>query len=512
MHQSQPTPWNPEKLARAWFVFAVVLTLVWSTLRLADGFQGPHSYVSGHFSVMAQNFAKEGVVSLRGVPVQENTPYGDTINYYTHWPPLFPIVLGVVFRIFGATANVALVFVLLLMFANTFLVVATLRRFLSPTAGYFGGMVFLAAPIVMKYGAFVLHLHLAFFWTLIALYALADVISDEAKRHRLVPGLVAVVLAQWTSWEPSLVFAGALIGAVLWGDQRQRKVAAYFFAASFLGAVSVVAYYFAVSPALRQDLWEVARFRLGLSSTINAASAVKSPTFAEVLSRYSLYFAQVEQFGFLCVALLAGYLAAARRKVGHVGIACATLGWAALWLGWSVVLKNHVYFHEYQVWISVPACAMAAGVVAHFLAERAETSQDESLRATLSVAVAVVIPIVILKSLIGFTAVQLRVDHGDDRLIAFAKEVRDHTEEGSIVVSDALEMVPAFYADRHVVGSVADTVAADKAIANARREYGPVTPIYFAVVAPLGNDAAAALGRRYPLVYRSEAATIFRAP
>src|SRR5262245_53730565 len=84
-----------------WLSIAVPLTLSNHFASLGEPFDYIHTQNSSHYSLEARSFAKHGVIALGGVPIRNNPPLGLKPDIYTHWPPLFPIVLSVVFRLFG---------------------------------------------------------------------------------------------------------------------------------------------------------------------------------------------------------------------------------------------------------------------------------------------------------------------------------------------------------------------------------------------------------------------------
>ena len=89
-----------------WVGIAALLTLVYWLGELNYPFPlEPHAWASAHMAVLARSFAELGVVHLHGVPLQNNLPAGAQLDTYGHWPPLYPMLLSVAFRIFGDSGN-----------------------------------------------------------------------------------------------------------------------------------------------------------------------------------------------------------------------------------------------------------------------------------------------------------------------------------------------------------------------------------------------------------------------
>src|SRR5271157_1357671 len=92
-------------------VAAIVLTFAQHILSL----HMPFGFISADVSTMARSFVRHGVLKLAGVPINNNDPVGNSPATYIHWPPLLPILLSGLFRLFGeseATGNTLMIVVL----------------------------------------------------------------------------------------------------------------------------------------------------------------------------------------------------------------------------------------------------------------------------------------------------------------------------------------------------------------------------------------------------------------
>ena len=84
----------------ALFAGSLILTAVHGVLRSAEQFSYAHAFVSADTATTARTFLREGVIALRGVPVNNNPPIS-SIDFYAHWPPLMTVLLSGCFRVFG---------------------------------------------------------------------------------------------------------------------------------------------------------------------------------------------------------------------------------------------------------------------------------------------------------------------------------------------------------------------------------------------------------------------------
>src|ERR1700722_17891623 len=96
------------------FVATLSATVFHGVSTSARQFDYPHAFVSADVATTARTFAKVGIFHLRGVPVNNNPPLAKS-DFYTHWPPLLPIILSICYRIFGVSERVAHLLMLFIM-------------------------------------------------------------------------------------------------------------------------------------------------------------------------------------------------------------------------------------------------------------------------------------------------------------------------------------------------------------------------------------------------------------
>ena len=97
------------------------------------------------------------------MPVQNNAPLTASPDVYLNWPPLYGMLVGMAFRIFGASETTQHLLALALNFASAGLVCAIVRRRGSDLAGALACLAVLTTPALMRYGQMGSQLHLAIF-------------------------------------------------------------------------------------------------------------------------------------------------------------------------------------------------------------------------------------------------------------------------------------------------------------------------------------------------------------
>src|SRR5271166_1476958 len=148
-------------------VAAISLTLAQHVLSL----HMPFGFVSADVSTMARSFVRHGILKLGGVPINNNDPLGNSPAVYIHWPPLLPILLSWLFRLFGeseATGNTLMIVVL---FATAAVLYVIARHCLPATGACLAVLFYLTLPVVIDYSPVISQQALAIFFMLLTLLA-----------------------------------------------------------------------------------------------------------------------------------------------------------------------------------------------------------------------------------------------------------------------------------------------------------------------------------------------------
>jgi hypothetical protein len=181
---------------------AEALLLQWLGGAYASGFGG-HPDEAAHFvsSVMVYDFlAHPGA----------GQPLAFARQFYLHypkvaignWPPLLHGLLALWYLVFGVSRASALVLVAVFAAATAALMAAAARRLLSPPAGVFAGVVYLALPLVQESSAVVMTEHLVTLLILASTLAFARFARSRAAVDALLFGGLAsaAVLTRGSAW------------------------------------------------------------------------------------------------------------------------------------------------------------------------------------------------------------------------------------------------------------------------------------------------------------------------
>lgn len=497
-----------------WLAAAALVTIVGTAILGRRAFDGePHSWVSAHHATMAHAFLEHGVLSLRGVPIQNNDPLGNQPDAYIHWPPLFPIVLSMAFRWFGESELTGRMLMLFLAAALSATVFALVRTVASPRAGLLAAFAFLVLPVTVVFGRTVMHLTLAVLFEVIAVLAfLRAVASEPLHRGWAAAGIAAMALGVLSSWEPFL--AGVGLFAVSWmlKHRAAKRLALAYLAVGALVAFAMIAAYVATYPFLLADLWHTLLFRVGLGVRVEEALPIHAfVDHAEYAKKnVSMPMAIVTlvgrhlELGVMSLVAIVGVVASLfpSRTPGTRRLALLAGGLFGPWILWILAMPYHAVFHEYELMLVAPFAAAAIGIGLAALIDHVESAPHGSRARSLAWVGYVVVPAALLGTAIQLWRTDVIRPAPPTGMVEYATDIEQATGENAVVLSTQNSMVPVYYSRRHVIRGITGDAQLARARASLRGVF-PGCPLYLALRPDDARRFPEAL-RTCPLVRRTD--------
>ncbi|MBN9221600.1 MAG: hypothetical protein J0I79_26960 [Mesorhizobium sp.] len=461
---------------------AIVLTTIAIQLY---AYNYKHAWVSSHFAVMARTFNVAGLFDLGLVPVQNNAPLTTSPDAYLHWPPLYPILLALFFRVFGEGVVTHHLSSVALNVASAALIWRSFAGQPDKIAAGLAALTFLGAPIMFHFGFAGLHLHLAIMLTVLALTLFATNTGAAAramdKSHRRVMlgiGAFAYFSAVMTSWEP-LLAAPAFCFFALRDRHRQTTLALTLFGLAAVAALLfILLLYGSGYPHFVERLWNRAMMRSGMSTAVYPPGYTPHDIQDIVLANsaypwtyylWSLLPERMVTFGFIGLLGLAGGLASmgAAASLPRPAIAIY-LGSLSMFCLWSILMRNHMSIHEYEMLILLPAAASGAGLSFVRFLSRPYGDQQAivsganpaspgamTAKASRRGALACFVAPVLVASLSYMTVRDILTSFTPSSpMIALAELSREQLPDNAIIVTPYPDMVFVYYSGRHVIRSI----------------------------------------------------------
>lgn len=512
-------PIRTRPILMGWVGMALLFTLALHAATLGRPFDSAHAWVSAHFSTMARAYSEHGIAALGGLPIQNNPPLGAKPDAYIHWPPLFPMVLHAVFRLFGESEAVASHLMLVILVANALILGAVVAACAGHQAGLAAAFALLVMPVTVLYGRLVVHLHLAIMGMLLALLAfLRATAGERLARGWAVLGMVALGVAVASSWEPLLMCPG-LLAVAFWRRRSSEVMLVLGYcgvaAVTFLG---IMALYLASAPDLMAELWHAVRYRAGLTSyephALDPHTLFRTAEYARHPSRLNLLelcAARIALIGQLPTVALGWVLVSAwtRRRClgGPIPVAFAAL--MAPWVLWFTVMFNHASLHEYEMAIAAPPLAAAVGLGARALLALGDESRQLLGKRVIWLMALLVLPAVMILTMVAQVQSTGPLDRNRE-LVAYARELEFATAPGVIVMVPFNSMIPVYYSKRHVIRGVSNDTLVQQ-VTDRLRELFPESPLYLAIE-PRHRPRFRQALRRYAVVAESPRLVLLALP
>jgi len=489
------------KAAAFWLAIAALALIALYASLLHLTFDGDYQgWASASCMTMAHSFNQLGALHTHFVPIQNNLPLGSDPDVYLHWPPLFPLLLSVITRIFGDHESSGRLFALTITLATTCIVIAIARRLYGTRIALLSGFFFLTARATYEGGRAILHQPLAMFFgsatVLLFLFALdipATASPHSASRRRLFAtlGLFATICTVLTAWDPIFIPFGLLLSSIYLRRRDAIRLAGLYLLADVVTFVAVQADYILAYPALFRNQFATIAFRAGLK--FNVESSMRLHTIVDsvhyTISQLSFigscsHILRWLFEGFGTFTLLAPFLFLAlwlqpdrRQNTSEVYL----LGGLGLpWLIFYAVMRNYVSIHPFALVLGAPFLAITSGYVLNRIWDLLHTATiaDNNRRHLLRVML-IIFPLLTLYPL--FMAVRnAKIPFQSPQYQDLSLIIQNNTPPNAVTLSSAESAVPIYYSDRHIVRGIVTPDLLRLAIPQARAAF-PGTPLFFAI-------------------------------
>jgi 4-amino-4-deoxy-L-arabinose transferase-like glycosyltransferase len=495
------------KILALWTIIAVALTATLWIATINRPFDTePHAWASAHMAVMARSFSHEGVTHLRGVPVQNNPPLGTQPDRYIHWPPLFAILLGFTFKVFGDSVATAHVFVMLLNVIYLAVLFKLARYCFNKQVAILSVFGVVTLPVFFQYSTLVWTVNAGMIAIMAAIYCFLRATESTLDWKWIYVGMAAIVIGTLLSWEPILVGFALLAVALVMKSKDAIRAAIAYACTGVVAMAVLLAIYVTASPELRTDLWHTIAVRFGGqygSGTVPIHALFDSMWYdGQPSGRWSAYARIFVLIGLLTLFAIGGLLLWLWEKRYETKAQCFAIGGLlGVWLGWFLVFPNHVYNHDYQWLLGAPLGGISIGVALNALSER--------IHGSLRWLNLVALPIALLVPLAGEAAHAYK-----DRevvptwYVEYGLDIGQNTPSSAVILSNFPSMVPVYYSDRHILRYVHD----EDTLRIINREVWDVFPnsdVYFATTSDYSPRFPCVLAN-FPIVKQMPHLVLFK--
>lgn len=490
------------RAALVWCSAAFAAIVAFYLNRSHIGLEGdPHAWASASCLTMARAFNTLGPLHLRFVPFQNNLPVGSDPDVYLHWPPLYPLVLAGFLRIFGDAPASGRILELLVVLLTAAIVMLIASRLYSSRIALLSGFFYLTCRPAFEEAISILHQPLAM------LFACASVLffllavkpatgavprtpaAAQAPTHLpyAVLGVLCVVLAILTAWDPVFVPFGLLAGSVYLKNRAGIRLAAAYISAAVITFAAVQADYILNYPELFKNQLATIAYRAGLpfngESSVQLHTIIDHTNFAIQDSLYILFvnicdniYALIGPIALLASCLVfAHWFQHARLREDHPERSSVWLifGLGFPWIAWFAVMPNYVANHSFPLVIATPyaaiACAIVLDAVWTFLS-------DSPQRKPILWVMVSVFPLLVIFPLVR----GIHVHDEKPQFSDLSSLVERSTPPTAVVLTPCISFVPVFDSHRHLVRGIQSDQWLQRAINQAHTAF-PGSPLFLAL-------------------------------
>jgi 4-amino-4-deoxy-L-arabinose transferase-like glycosyltransferase len=480
--------------AAAIWLFIALLLLVAMYVRLRhmsfDGdFQG---WASASCMTMAESFNHLGPLHTHFVPIQNNLPLGSHPDVYLHWPPLFPLLLSFVLRLFGDHESSGRFFAMAITCASAGIVFLIGRHLYNTRVALLSCFFFFTSRATYEGARAVLHQPLAMFFGSATVLCFLLATRESSPPSRSMPwtllGLVSTVCTVLTAWDPVFIPVGLFLAALYLRQRKALRIAAVYVLADVLTFVAVQADYLLTYPSLFKNQFATIAYRAGVKfdggSSLRLHGIVDRVHYVGGLSLVGSYSHAVrfvyQYFNVLTLLAVPVFLAlcvqAGKRR--HAPTLYLVGGLLFPGLLWYALMRNYVAVHPFVLVLFAPIVALASGFVLNWLWTALNTRNQQPLLWVMLL----ILPALVLYPL-GMYVVDAHVPFEAAQFQSLSPLIAHNTPPNAVVLSPAESAVPIYYSNRHIVRGIENDDWLRVAIPQAYADF-PGSPLYLAIQDP----------------------------
>lgn len=441
----------------------------------------PYSWASTNEMTSARSYAQQGILALHGLQIVNNPPLGAHPDAYTHWPPLFPMLLSRAFLVVGDSDATARTFAIIGSLTLAVSFVWMVFSFFGLEIAAVSTLALLTLPAFAVFSRLILGVNFSLACMVVALVCFVRATESPSRKWAIL-GCCAFGVGALLRWEPLMLAPALLLEGLVARNRTRAKLAVLYCVVGTLVVLGVLGGYLLAAPWLASDVWHTALYRAGIEVFSGAAvtlnelpyrlyfSAHPMPPLWPWLREAAFRFVNGPGLlGLLATTATVAYLIRCWSWKETERLRVVIAGLAGAWLLWWVVMRNQVFDNGFEIMIAAPAVALCLGLAADFLAFDLLTTRLAPWALTL----------VLLIPLWQYLQ-DVHAETANASGIAYSHDIERLTPTDAIVLVPYDGMETVYYSRRHVVRSISNDAAVEEALSRAQKDY-PGAPVFLAV-------------------------------
>ncbi len=344
-------------------IFAAIIL----SINLNKPFIGHHDWNSVWYSNIARNFTRYGFIQTKFGQVTNNdfvsAPY---FSYFTHYPPLLPILISISFRVFGIHEWSARLVPLLFSLGTIAAVYFLTLKFFDKKTAILASAISTVLPIMIYFGKMPVQEVLTIAPVLFAIYLYFNFVEKPNRTNfiKLVTGLILSHLINWPGYYVTPLF---FVHYLIFGKAGNKlKIAASFPAFSvFMFLLHCLHLILLTGKPLGGGMLQVFIYRLNLADKPIGYSTIN---FLKLQAKLIEIYFTIPVLMLSAVALFWILGQIKNRKLSRPAQLLLML--AAFGVTHNTIFRNMAYIHDYMIIYLLPFFSVAASVGAFYLLKR----------------------------------------------------------------------------------------------------------------------------------------------
>ncbi len=414
-------------------LFVLALFAVGRNLR--KPFVGIHDWNGARYGNIARNYLRYSFFTTYFGQVENSGEVASkNFQYYTHYPPLLPVLISISYRIFGISEFATRLIPLLATVGTIVTLYLISRTIFNWEIGIMAGLLVLATPMIRYFGKNPVHEPLALFFALISFLGATYVLEKRKGGWVLVfLGLILISLTNWSG-----VFLALGLTIILWSKVPRNQIVKIW-----LSLVLVIVLHFIHIYILTGTLTGGGIFEAFLQRSALGGEAILTKfTFWEFVNTLRIWASTLFTITLIITAAFGLYFLV---KKGNKSQKVFILALFVYGLGYPLSFPNATFIHSYFIFAVVPALGLLASFAIYSIPKK------EAFR---------IILFLIIFMLIWFERrpyfLALERSQGDILAYQIGRELANKTSKDAVVLIEPYDYgasrfpILSFYSDRKI--------------------------------------------------------------
>lgn len=334
-------------------IFLFILALLLIGQNLDKPFWGVHDWNGVRYGNIARNYLRYGLIATKLGQVENSGQVNPSeFEYYTHYPPLLPLTIGLSYKIFGVSEWSTRLIPVLATAGSVVLIFLIGLRIYNLKIGIMAALLALTTPMSLYFGKNASHEPLTLFFILVSFYGY---MSSERMKSAKLFFIAGLVLAQLTAWAGYFLVPALTIIHLLRKEFNQLKnLIPYWILSIILFSIHLSYVDILTGTIAGGNLFESLFLRTGLLATAQP-SGFNLPNY---LNQLRLWFSTL--YTLTLMLLVTFWIVIKTFNIKHHDWPIVSLG--IIGIIYIILFSNSVYIHNYLIFYFLPFLGIAGAL------------------------------------------------------------------------------------------------------------------------------------------------------